>query len=226
MELIKILLKIIFKIALTLFLVSMVWWLVALLFPNLSYKSILPKGGIGNLLPEPGSLKFLSREASAPKEYVHGDPFNGYGDVVSPSFYSSTTQFISYGNTQNQKVYVNPKVSPPENLSIKGSPYLRNLSIYENGNLYNGLTFSGEVSSSMLKNGQFPIIIFDNNKGVAIGVIPGVQVSGIGSDGWAKFQSKININFSNKTPCTMIFQSGDYQSAKVPIRVMFPVVCG
>ncbi len=226
MDFIKELLKIIFKLAFSLVVLAIVWFLLVSFFPKLEAKSFFKNVFNGEWLPEPGSfggLLQLPKQTENTNVHVHSEPFKGYGETISSVYYSSSTEYLAYNNGRR---YVNPVSTPPNNQSIKNSPHIRNISIYENGSIYNGISFTGEANVNMFKNGQFPILVVENSTQKVIGAYPAYQVSQKDSTGFARFQVKINSNLPNKTSCLLVFQSGDFESSRLSVRVMFPVVCG
>jgi hypothetical protein len=103
--------------------------------------------------------------------------------------------------------------------------YIRNLSIYEGGHVYTGLSFVGEARSSMFIQGRFPIIIADA-KGRAVAIATAHATTDWAVPGWVRFQTKITSVLPNKASCTMVFEQATAQGAqKQPTRVAIPVLC-
>jgi hypothetical protein len=103
--------------------------------------------------------------------------------------------------------------------------YIRNLSIYEGGRVYTGLSFVGEARSSMFIQGRFPIIIADA-QGRAVAIATAHATTDWAVPGWVRFQTKITSVLPNKTSCTMVFEQAMVQGTqKQPTRVAIPVLC-
>jgi hypothetical protein len=103
--------------------------------------------------------------------------------------------------------------------------YIRNLSIYEGGHVYTGLSFVGEARSSMFIQGKFPIIIA-NAQGRAVAITTAYATTDWSVPGWVRFQTKITSVLPNKTSCTMVFEQAMVQGTqKQPTRVAIPVLC-
>lgn len=197
METVRELLGLLFKLAFAMILIAFVWWLVTLLYPSLSLRSYLSTTDGGkDWLPAPRNVGLLSSLAPVPNEttnlYVPGPAYNGY----------TQANLIQY-NTETELPLL-----------------VRNLSIFEGGHIYTGITFSGEAKENMFVNGKFPILIIDNNGRIA-GVSYAEQINMWATPGWARFQVKIQSVLPNKVPCRMIFQSASQQQIKSSI----PITC-
>jgi hypothetical protein len=105
--------------------------------------------------------------------------------------------------------------------------YVRNLSIYEGGHIYTGLSFIGEARSTMFRQGKFPIVMVD-----AYGKVVGVSTAAAENDwtvpGWVRFNTKIEYVLPKNMPCTMVFEEAqfpDERAKKAPTRVPLATRC-
>ncbi len=247
MGIIRYLLSAMFKIAVILFCVAIVWWLVSTLIPGLSYRSIFLANGTSTearaWLPAPGSWKgvFGHQKTATGNLYIHGDAYNGYGNTYNGNQGGAQVKYVSYtvdgkevvyGNNSNEVVFDSQnQIASNQNVNSEGysqrNLYVRNLSIYEGGHAYTGLSFVGEARNTMFQEGKFPIIIV-NNVGQVVSVSKAEATSNWSVPGWTKFQVRINDTLPNKVPCTMVFESAkpsySYQYVQT-IRVAVPVMC-
>ncbi|MFA5131912.1 MAG: hypothetical protein WC444_01140 [Candidatus Paceibacterota bacterium] len=246
METIQFLLKFLFKLAIALIIASFVWWLVTALYPALSLRTFFLASGTENSwLPAPGSWGPLLGKQKVPSEYdniyVPGPPYNGYSDVYNNPYGSGAqVDFITYTTTgvqitrNGQDITRDVSQGGQTGTSQGGVDrngyaskelYIRNLSIYQGGSIYTGISFVGEARNVMFSNGKFPIIIVDNMGRVATVAIA-EATSNWSVPGWARFQVKINGVMPVKTACTMVFQSGVPENYnQTPLRVAIPIVC-
>jgi hypothetical protein len=107
--------------------------------------------------------------------------------------------------------------------------YIRNLSIYENGHVYAGLSFVGEARNEMFRNGAFTIITIDR-RGVVIGVSRASSTGAWSVPGWSRFSTRIDYVLPpGGVPCSMIFEQGresQYSGNNTqPVRVGIPIKC-
>lgn len=247
MDIIRYLLLFLFKIAIVLFCAAIVWWLVTTLIPGISLRSFLPSNGtsteVQSWLPAPGSWKgvFGEQKTATGNLYVHGESYDGYSNAYNGNQGGAQVDYVTYtvdgtqiirGNNSNEVVFdsqnqisSNQKVNP-DGYSQRNL-YIRNLSIYEGGHAYTGLSFVGEARNTMFQDGKFPIIIV-NNVGQVVSVSKAEATSNWSVPGWTKFQVKINDVLPNKVPCTMVFESAkptySYQPNQT-VRVAVPVMC-
>jgi hypothetical protein len=104
--------------------------------------------------------------------------------------------------------------------------YIRNLSIYEGGNISRDLTFIGEARNEMYKNGTFNILVV-NKEGAVLGVSP-VRATGAWSiPGWSRFEVTIKHTLPpGGVQCVVIFEQARTQAdTQQPVRVGVPVRC-
>lgn len=86
--------------------------------------------------------------------------------------------------------------------------YIRNLSIFDNGHIYTGITFTGEAKNTMFSdNGTFSIIVIDP-QGRVVAVDQAVAIGSIKTAGFVQFKSGIKSVLPNKIPCHLVFQAG------------------
>lgn len=205
-------------------------------------------------LPSPKSYKGLLGKAKTPGEndniYVPGQAYNGYGNAYNGNIGGADVNFITYTSTGTQITHNGVVVSTIGN-QPQGAPdqqaqqsaqqtstsngyaqknlFIRNLSIYEKGHVYTGLSFVGEARESMFKDGKFLIIIADRT-GHAVLVASAEATTNWTVPGWVKFRTKINGALPVNAPCTMVFESAMHTYANSnqpsqPIRVAIPVIC-
>jgi hypothetical protein len=104
---------------------------------------------------------------------------------------------------------------------------VRNLSIYEGGHVYTGLSFVGEARASLFREGKFPIVIIDQS-GRVVGMSYAVATTNWAIPGWVRFETKINYVLPNKVPCLMIFEemlTEKERVARKPARLPMSVMC-
>ena len=245
MDTIKFLLRALFKLAIVAFFGAIVWWLVITYNPEFRIRSLLSASSSSTstsegLLPSPTSFKGIfampaPRNSSAPS-IGYGQVFNGYGDQGGEQF-----NYITYrqkGVEMAQGKSEKPVVSGTQTgTAVSNQPtlikysqrslYIRNISIYEGGRTYTGLTFIGEARSSMFLNGRFPIIIAEQATGRVLSVSYAEATSDWTVPGWARFHVKINtITPSASKECLMVFEQARVQNSQTqPARVAIPVMC-
>lgn len=236
MTLIKALLGLLFKLALAAALLAVVMWIIAVFFPQISFKNIagyltegtslessvdtssdidgkatttkrLPK----SWLPVPGSWKLAGSgapPAATDNVYVSNGPY------VHGEAYNSTGS--TYGTT-----YTSSSTERGDQREL----YLRNLSLPSYGYIYSGMTIIGEAKDSMFAGGRFPIILVDNAG--RSGVIAYAQATtNWAIPGWVRFEAKVTSRLPTRMPCTLIFRSESVQPImKKPIQIYYPVQC-
>jgi hypothetical protein len=184
-------------------------------------------------LPPPGSLTGLlayKAEPAQPREFVPTAPYNGYGTAPYQSGYTWTeTKFLTF--TNDGAVVVDSSGNPVTNNGevvrqayASKESYIRNLSIYQGGYVYGGLTFGGEAKETFFRDGKFVVLIADS-QGRPIAASTAYMTNAWSPLGWKRFQVKIEGTLPDKLQCMMIFQSGNAVSASDVTRVSMPVVC-
>jgi hypothetical protein len=238
MDSIKFLITFFFKVAIGALFIAIVWWLVALLFPAISISQLrqltTTEGEVKkDFLPSPRAYSGLFKPVVAPSAtsnvYVHGKEFNGFN--LSEEEMSNSSSFLSYtdGSKPVSATHPAPTAAPSR------STYIRNLSIYENGPAYYGLSFFGEARNEMFRNGAFPVLVIDQ-RGVVIGVSRASSTGAWSVPGWSRFTVSINHTIPpGGRPCSIVFEqgriqnqnswSGQSQEASQPVRVGIPVRC-
>lgn len=155
-------------------------------------------------------------------------PFSGNvaGNGSSIGNYSTYT----YSNAPKAATG-NTTVPPPTNTAVSStdvarSQYIRNLSIYQGGHIYTGLTFVGEARTEFFRDGKFPIVVVDAS-GKVVGISAALAATTWSVPGWVRFSTKINYTLPNKVPCTMVFEENLTQSerTRAPVRIPFPIMC-
>lgn len=235
METIQYLLNKIFKMIIILIIMWFVIWVVSILYPSFTLKNFLAIGGnkpnsVDSWLPSPGSFGGLFSAFKNPNVNNMGNTNSSGVYTVNPTYSVNTAYYvdtngnnkiINTGNNSTQVVVPDLKTN---NQYSQKSLYIRNLSIYEGGHIYTGISFTGEARSTMFQNGKFPIVIIDNTGKVA-SVATAEATSNWATAGWTRFQTKINTVLPNKVSCTMVFQSANNTSSTQPVRVAIPILC-
>ncbi len=252
MEALKHLIKVFLKLAVAFFFFAFVWWFTALFFPALSFSSLLSYSQTTNkdgtkapkkdLLPAPKNYGGLLATKGTQNEYSNvytaGEPFNGYNtnnkdysySTANYVVYTSTGTAIIKGQPSSQVVKAPSQTTPTDTRTqaqVQRSTYIRNLSIYEGGRMYTGLSFIGEARAEFFKEGKFPIVILDA-QGKVVGVSAAVATTKWTVPGWVRFETKITYNLPNNTPCTMLFEEALTQGEKAtraPVRIPLAVKC-
>lgn len=240
MDIIKGLIGFFFKIAFAALLISIVWWLVSLLFPALSFsqvKNLVIGDEKRDLLPSPRKYSGLIKSTSAPtatsNTYVHGAAFDGYGNslVSNDGFNFNPAQFTVYTDATG-KTYISSSPQPGTTGSVQQeapapsrSMYIRNLSIYEGVGLYTGAYFIGEAKNEMFYNGSFPVLIVDTN-GRVVAASPATVTDTWSVPGWTRFGVRITGQLPSNAQCALVFEQGRPQGSPMqPVRVGMPVRC-
>jgi hypothetical protein len=117
--------------------------------------------------------------------------------------------------------------STTSNEATDRSLSIRNLSIYQGGHVYTGLSFVGEARSTMFRDGKFPVVVIDA-AGRLVGISAAVAQTQWAVPGWVRFETKIMYALPNNVPCTMIFEEAltpAEQKLHAPHRVPLGVRC-
>jgi hypothetical protein len=240
------------KIAVLFFSVACVWGLASFFFPNLNFRTLISgtasENGIvkkNDILPSPRKYQGLFSTKSsevASNTYVPKAPYSGY--AVSPSLegkgYTYTNyEYLMYTSTGTIRVQGTAYTPPlsivatststplaPRALLPGRSLYVRNLSIYEGGHIYTGLSFIGEARSSLFKEGKFPIVMVDTS-GKMIGVSAALAENDWTVPGWVRFRTKIEYPLPKNMACTMVFEEAllPAERSRIPVRVPLQVQC-
>ncbi|MEN9551734.1 MAG: hypothetical protein RI935_111 [Candidatus Parcubacteria bacterium] len=210
------------RITIVVLFAALVWWLVGLLFPMLSFSqvkqliafsSVNENGERKPLLPSPRLYKaWLERDAQyPPKEYQNVAP-PSWDDTIARN--ANIPWNSSYQSVSN----VNTMVAQPNK-----PDYLRNLSLYSGSVVYTNMMVYGEAHTTMFVNGKFPIIVSDK-QGRMLGVVTASSTaSWVTSSSWSRFEARINIVLPTNTPCSLTFQQA--RSVPNPVSVAVPVMC-
>lgn len=247
MDLLRYLLSFLVRVTVAILFFLIVWWLFATLYPNLKLKTLLSQNvdttESKDILPSPRTFRGLLGKPIIPTSetnvYVPGTAFNGYGNAYNGNIGGAQVDYVTY-TTEGTKVIKGPRTGSMNGESTdtalnggvltgyaQKSLYIRNLSIYEGGHIYTGITFVGDAKSTMFSNGIFPIIIADKD-GRPLVVAKARATTGFTPPGWSKFEVRIDAVLPNRIPCTMVFQQGvssSYTQGLQPIRVAIPVLC-
>lgn len=229
MDTIRFLLGIILKIAFGLFFLVIVFWLIGLLFPAFKPTNIFTGEWFKNdWLPTPrnyaGLLAARTNNGENGKVYEPGPAYNGYGTTETDGvpidwvvYTESGTKIIKGGTTgtnSNNQIFTGNTTSGANRWM-----YVRNLSIYEGGNVSYGLVFTGEARDTMFANGIFPITVQDQT-GKTVALTEAINTGTWAAPGWVRFQATIRHQLPHNAQCGLYFYS-----AKESLRVGMPVRC-
>lgn len=253
METVQYLLRTLFKLAIVTFFAAIVWWAVITFNPGFTIRSLFFVGGAttttgtstqasGGWLPSPRIFRGGQAGPIVNKynKDSYGPIFSGYDNQKGQEFELITytdegakkTKYIvtssNSGNSSNSRVEDKVEQAPPVLTQYdQKSSYIRNLSIYEGGRTYTGLTFVGEARASMFLNGKFPIVIAEQATGRVLSVSFAEAVSDWTVPGWVRFRVKINtIAPSVSKGCLMVFEQARVQNSQAqPTRVLVHIQC-
>jgi hypothetical protein len=227
MQTIEYLLSVIIKIAFGLLLVVCVFWLIGLLYPQFKPSSIFSRKVFSlDWLPAPKNYGSLlgtkTNDGTNGKVYVPGPAFDGYANTSSYGGYTNgaDVDWIYYTASGTQVVHGsagNQVFTGDTTAYAEKSLYIRNLSIYEGGNVAYGTTFVGEARDTMFRNGTFPITVIDR-QGRVITSFYAVNTGMWATAGWARFQATISTILPRGTDCALVFHSAN-QNLKVGMAV-------
>lgn len=232
MDTIRYLLSFVIKLALALFLFAFVLWLIGYLYPQFKISNLVSGGMFQrDWLPAPKNYGSLlggrTTDGTNGKVFVPNAPYNGYGGnayyqsqegVEYVVYTASGTKIIkpagsgTVGTANNQA----PAVTTPYS---ERSLYIRNLSVYEGGNISYGSTFTGEARGTMFKNGLFTILVIDRN-GRILASMDAINTGMWATPGWSRFQATVPQRLPSGTPCALVFLS-----ASQPVKVGMAVKC-
>lgn len=233
MDTIRYLLSLIIKLAFGLFFLAFIIWMIGFLYPQFKFSNLISGGVFSrDWLPAPKNYGSLLGGRTTTgvngKVYVPNAPYNGYD---SNAYYASQegVDFIIY--TDSGTKIVKAKGSATGNATNMNSQptmenngpyserslYVRNLSLYEGGNISYGSTFTGEARGTMFKNGIFPLLIVDRN-GKVLASTQAINTGTWAIPGWSRFQATIPTRLPAGTECALIFLSAT-QSVKVGMAV-------
>ncbi|MBP6948575.1 MAG: hypothetical protein KBC41_00870 [Candidatus Pacebacteria bacterium] len=237
MESIKFLITFLFRISIVIFLVAFVWWLVSVLAPSFSPKALIlgrPATALDKegWLPSPRNFNGLFGKVKAPssQDNVYDGTLYIYKSDTQYE-HNNTVEYISYSYpsyaNQGIKKATSTNVSSVQNTNnAPKSLYIRNLSLYQNGRIYQGISFTGEAKNIMFLQGKFPVVIVDQATGRVISVSFAEATTDWAIPGWVRFKVTINNVGANKIPCTMVFEQARVQNSQaVPSRVAVPFIC-
>ncbi len=253
MDTVRHLLSFFLKISVAIFFLVLVIWLVALIPRSQQVKNDTPMNASttikSDILPSPrkysGLFSFNGNPTKAktfvePEPYVYtgtqpgGTTISNAKNPVSVNGYSYPT-YTYVGNSNVPAVSYLRKTGTSsttgESQVISKVPssrelYLRNLSLYEGGRIYTGLSFIGEAHSNLFREGRFPIVVVDT-AGRVIGFSFAIATTQWAVPGWVRFEAKINFPLPKNTPCIMVFEEALTQTEKTrqPLRVPLSVTC-
>lgn len=239
-----------FKVALFFFALALAWVIISIFAPAISFRSLMGTGTTTSQdwLPSPRAFTgFLSKrqaQTAHSNVYVPGPAFDGYNLNNSSYSYSEPVSYVTYDSSgtvvtkdavktptqtiTNAKQQATSTQGVPPSSSMQQAAltnknlFIRNLSIFEGGHLYTGLSFVGEARSTMFKGGRFPIIVVDQ-MGRVVGVSAAVATTDWTVAGWTRFETKLQYPLPTNTPCTMVFEEALLPAEKTRLPLHFPV---
>ncbi len=231
MDVIKYLLGAIVKLAFVLVLIAFLMWLIGLVYPDFKITNIV-NGKIfsQDWLPAPknygGLLSTQTNGGTNGRVYQSGPAYNGYAnaaagnDQVDWVYYTATgTQVVSSKSTTKTTTTQAQTFKSTQPGFVDRASFLRNMSVFEGGNITYGLTIVGEARETMFKNGIFPVTIVDA-KGNVLALTDAINIGTWSTPGWARFQVTIPVRLPQNTNCALIFNS-----ANQPVRMGISVRC-
>ena len=245
MDTIKELIKFFIKAAFAFFLGALVWWLVSLMYPEISMKNLASKVAISSSssegwLPSPRKYSLAVKNATGPTVVTGAEnskqPLKAIYNSNTNRYEYTTYKYSDYTNTpQTNEIKVTETVTSPPAIPARAPQSsieervltIRNLSVYEGGHVYTGLQFVGEARSTMFKEGKFPIIVVDQN-GRMVGVSAAVATTDWTVPGWTRFETRISYVLPKNMPCTMVFEEALTSNEKInrqPLRIPIRVMC-
>ncbi len=210
------------------FLVGLIYFVFIKYSPNFSFGKV--NGSLSDLLPDP-------RLTPEIKPYVLNSPdLKINGTVVGVN--QNRTGGASYMTVDKNGNLVYYKLSPntTQNNTLfnlnqgtkkyTDTDYVRNLSIFSNGHIYTGLTFTGEAKNTMFKNGVFQVLVVDRFGRIISADNITTSPSNWSMPGWVRFYGKLSGVLPVNTPCSIIFRpaQGAPDSAN-GIYVSVPEIC-
>ncbi len=224
MDIIRYLLGFIVKLVIGILFAALVLWLVGLLYPNFKAQNYLNmKVFTFDWLPAPknyGGLLGTQSDTNG-KVYQPGPAYNGYSSGNSYAN-GADVEWTIYTGTSSQTVRSNPGnqvFTGNTTHYAEKSLYIRNLSVYEGGNISYGMMIFGEAKDTMFRNGSFSITIIDK-AGRIVSSTQAVNTGTWATPGWARFQATIPTRLPAGTECALVFYS-----ANQPIKVGLAVRC-
>jgi hypothetical protein len=215
MELIRTLLGYIIKMIVGIALVVALLWLIGVVYPGFSPSQLFSSTSVlkRDWLPAPKNYRLApvaqNEDGSYGTVYKPGPAFNGY----------ASSSYVTYAGQANESNVNNQVFSGNTSSYAEKSLYIRNLSVYEGGNISYGITIVGEARGGMFKNGSFTVLVVDP-QGRVLGNAQAINTGTWSVPGWARFQVTIPTRLPTNAPCGLIFLS-----ANQPIKVALPVRC-
>lgn len=228
MEAIRHLIAVFVKIAFGFFGLAIVWWLVSILFPGMSFSAIVSdvKTEKKDWLPPPRNYSGLLKNKTAQNEYTNvykpAPAFDGYGVNNNAQYTYSNYDYIQYTSTGTAIVKGEETHAP--SATGGNAVYIRNLSIYNGQYVKQGLSFVGEARSEFFQNDRFSVIMLNKDRQV-IGVFPAYASTQWSTPGWVRFQGLITFPLPLGA-CTMLFEQAlPPTNHREPIRIPQPLNC-
>lgn len=226
MDTIRFILGAVIKLILILLSIALLLWLVGIFYPDLKPSKIINwKVFTADWLPSPKNYRPLfnakTTDGTNGNVYVPGPAYNGYANGEANGQSGSNVDWVYYTATGTQVVRAGGAqagTSPTPSGFADRSLYIRNMSLYEGGNIAYGLTFVGEARDTMFKNGIFTILVVDA-QGKVITSMNAVNTQTWSIAGWSRFQATVPARLPSGAPCALIFLSANQSWTKVGMRV-------
>ena len=229
------------KVALAIILFVFVWWFVKIVTPTTSVSNetaTTTKNTIRDLirndwLPSPRTYSGIFKSTSTIAQPIVYTPGSAYRATTINTVQDTAYQRYAYPNKDGVVIGASKETSvhsttTTNKTAVSSSRKLsiRNLSIYEGGHVYTGLSFVGEARSEFFREGKFPIVVVDQT-GRVVGVTVGEAQANWSVPGWVRFQAKVIHTLPSSSPCTMVFEEALTQSerGRQPLRVPLPIRC-
>lgn len=168
-------------------------------------------------LPDPVDMQGAAKGTTA----------NLSGNVYEGSL-TPGTSYVVYTDAGMKIVNVppkNPTFNPEKSGYADSSTYVRNLSVYKNESIRNGMTFYGETRSTFFTNGIFYVYLLDA-QGKVFAKETATAMSQWSVPGWTRFAVTIRSLLPTHQQCQLFFlpepNSPDRASG---MRALVPVTC-
>jgi hypothetical protein len=181
-------------------------------------------------LPSPRKYSGIFGMSTSTKRTTPTPTFTTFSYSGPIAFSSSSGNPIHLNQQGGFNTYTlsQPQATAPafQNQSPTSTLPVRNLSIYQGGHVYTGLSFVGEARSQMFRDGKFPIIVIDAS-GRMVGVTAAVAQTAWTVPGWVRFETRITYPLPANVPCTMIFEEAltQVERNRAPVRAALPINC-
>lgn len=197
--------------------IALVFFLFTRLFPGLPQKFGIFSFFGEDILPPPRETGLFGM----PKE----------ADLSENLYKGPRSPYVSYAEYKDGEIVISPATEAYPTFEAneagftKSDLHVRNLSIYKQGNIYQGMTIIGEAKGTMYTNGSFPVYIGDA-QGRIFAVEQAYATEQWSIPGWARFSVRINSVLPKGVGCFAIFRAAvNSTAANSNTQVVIPVNC-